>query len=163
MQIIHSLWNSLQGHLRTHSAMPGDGVSPPEEGLYFSEDHFQRQLILERERARRFGMPFMLTLFNVGQLLEEKRQFKGKLLENLCQVLRSATREIDVKGWYIRDFLLGVIFPDVQPQDRNSVLSKINRKLDISLSGADTRKIDMLCLFYPESADEAIPYNAHAR
>jgi len=155
MPTIHSFWQFLPGRRVKKLAAHDDGLISIDDAVYFSEDHFQKMLILERKRAERFGMPFMLTLLNVGQLLEVKRHVKRTLLEGLCLALRSATREIDVKGWYIRDFLLGIIFPDVEPQNRNSVLYKINRTLYSSLSGENAGKIETLCLFYPGPSDDS--------
>jgi hypothetical protein len=157
MQTIHSFWQSLHDRFTGSRAPHDDGLVAVDGPEYFSEDHFQKMLILERKRAERFGIPFMLTLLNVGQLFEENRHFKRTLLDGLSLALRSATREIDVKGWYIRNFLLGIIFPDVQPQNRNSVLYKINRMLYSSLTAENAKKIETLCLFYPGSPEQQIP------
>ena len=70
---------------------------------YCSEEYFQRMLVLERKRTERSGKPFVLILLDIGKLLKAKPQEKTFVLQKLVSVLDSATREIDVKGWYQKD------------------------------------------------------------
>ncbi len=73
------------------------------------EDYFQRMLIHERKRTERFGRTFMLVLLNVKQLLKEMNENKRSVAEDLTAAFNSFIREIDLKGWYLKDALLGMI------------------------------------------------------
>jgi hypothetical protein len=130
-----------------------DSVSFLNGDTYCSEEYFQRMLTLERKRSKRSGRPFMLILLDIGKLLKGKREEKQIVLNRLVSALDSSTSEIDVKGWYVRDSIIGVICQDVNKEDRDSVSGKLSDELD--KGRWFTKKEDsikMFRLFFPDAA-----------
>lgn len=125
-----------------------------ENEAFLSEDYFQKMLINERKRTERFGRPFMLVLLDVGQLLNDKWNERGVLLQNLAVALNSSTREIDLKGWYMHKKLLGILCPEVTMTEKNWIIDEIRQKLKTFLEPNEAAAIKMHCLFYPNIEEE---------
>jgi hypothetical protein len=134
---------------------PVDAISVSAKDSYSSEEYFQRMLILERLRSQKTGKPFMLVLLNIGKLIKGKQAEKAFVLRRLMSVLNSSTRDIDVKGWYMLDSIIGVICKDVGERHRTKVAGRLKDKLHeegiFHLVGNNNDAIKLLCLLYPDS------------
>lgn len=134
---------------------PVDALSCSANESYSSEEYFQRTLILERLRSKRTGKPFMLILLDIGKLTNVKRAEKAFVLCKLVSALKSSTLDIDVKGWYMRDSIIGIVCQDVPEKHRDRVARRIKDKLSekgiFHLVGTNTDAIKLLCLLYPDS------------
>jgi hypothetical protein len=132
---------------------PIDIISFSAKDCYSSEEYFERMLILERLKSQKTGKPFMLVLLNVGKLLKGKPSEKEFVLRRLVSVLNSSIREIDVKGWYMFNSIIGIILEDVQMKHRNSVTGRLKNKLSekgiFHLVGNNADAVKLLCLLYP--------------
>jgi hypothetical protein len=115
-----------------------------------SEEFLQRMIILERKRTERSGRPFLLVFLDVGPLLRDSGRPQEVLLGSLSHALNSSTRDIDVKGWYRKDSLIGVLCTDVRKGDSASVVDKIKGKLKSAFSPDEAKKIKMFVLHYPD-------------
>lgn len=102
-----------------------DFLKDSETGLYV-EDYFHEMVYLERRRAERSGRPFVLLLIDMEGLLGEK---KGPDLRDAARRVSSATREIDLKGWYSRGHVLGVILTETGPDGAENVRAKLIESL----------------------------------
>ena len=68
--------------------------------------------VIDREVARtsRSARPFLLVLIDVsGYGSDERLMIRA---QRVASVLSSSTREIDTKGWYAEDALLGILFTE---------------------------------------------------
>jgi hypothetical protein len=126
---------------------------------YYSEEYFQRMLILERKRSKESGRPFMLILLDIGKLLKGNEKEKTVVFQKLVSVLDTSTREIDVKGWYTQDSIIGIICQDVQKDGNDPVIDKLHDTLVkgcyFSLNAKKTDAIKMLRLFYPDLQEKS--------
>jgi hypothetical protein len=131
-----------------------DAITFSPSDTYYSEEYFQRMLILERKRSKQSGKPFMLILLDIGKLLKGKEKEKKIILQKLVSVLNSSTREIDIKGWYTQDSIIGIICQDVQKNGKDPITDKLYDTLVkgcyFSLNAKKTDAIKMLRLFYPD-------------
>lgn len=94
--------------------------------MFLSEDAFLEVLRLERKRTERSGKPFLLMLLDVGEVSRGRN--KNDLLRETASALFAAAREVDVKGWYEHDNVMGVIFTEVSGTDEK-VSGKIFTKV----------------------------------
>jgi hypothetical protein len=143
--------------MRSITMKSESSTSFSENDTYCSEEYFQRMLILERKRSNRSGRPFMLILLDISKLLEGNNKEKETVLQKLISILDSSTREIDIKGWYMHDSMIGIICQDVHKGNRDSVTVKIGENLvkglRFFLSAKKTESIKMLRMFYPDSQE----------
>ncbi|HBI24018.1 MAG TPA: hypothetical protein DDX84_07450, partial [Nitrospiraceae bacterium] len=95
-------------------------------GLYV-EDYFSEVLSNERKRTERTKRPFLLMLLDIERFQRVKR--KDEVLKDIASVLFSSTREIDVKGWYKHDSIIGVLFTEMNGTDKTSLREKIHGNL----------------------------------
>lgn len=75
------------------------------------EDAFTNVLDLERKRAERSRTPFLVMFLNVEAIVGPGD--KERLLFEAASSLFRATREVDMKGWYERDTVIGIIFAEI--------------------------------------------------
>jgi len=116
-----------------------------------SEEFFRRTLVLERKRTARFGRPFMLIFLDVSELLRDAVMPGEALVEPLAGALSASTRDIDVKGWYRRDAVLGIIFTEVTKASKGPVVEKIKKRLLAGFGPEEAKKIKMFFIHYPEN------------
>lgn len=121
-----------------------------ESETFCSEVVFQRMLILERKKTERSGRPFLLVLFNIDELLKNSKRPKEVLVHALASALNESTREIDVKGWYRQDSLIGVICTEVNRNQRDTVVAKVKNKLLLFLDLPEMKLVSMYLIDYPE-------------
>ena len=72
------------------------------------------------------------------------------MINALAEALNESTREIDVKGWYRKDSLIGVICTEVNRPHRDAVVAKVKNKLLLFFDLAEIRHISMYGIDYPE-------------
>ena len=91
-----------------------------------SEPTFLRQLRLERRRSERSRQPFVLMLLEPAR--GGRDDLRSGLLERSASALLAAIRETDVAGWYTKR-CLGVIFAEVGPRDKASVIGALRARM----------------------------------
>jgi hypothetical protein len=119
------------------------------------EDNFQKMLIREREQTEKSGRQFMLVLLEVGELLNENWSDKGALTYKIALALKASTREMDTKGWYLYNTLIGIICPDLSKDDRNWVIEKIRQRLEAFLDPLEAATVKIYTVFY-SNAEEPV-------
>lgn len=128
-------------------------------GLYV-EDYFNELLRIERKRTERSKKPFLLVLVDISDLAWTDRD---SLLHNVCSVLFKSTREIDVKGWYKHDAVLGILFTELagvgESADlaRSNILQKLRRNLVESTDRKDLERIVVTSHVFPEVGENEEP------
>lgn len=122
----------------------------PDNGLYIPS-YFLERLCFERRRAERSKMPVVLMLLNMGKFSGNE---KGTILKKITLALFSTTREIDIKGWYEHDHVIGVLFSQVNEGCKDSVRKKISRALCECLDPDEMRKIEITIHVFPERKND---------
>lgn len=118
----------------------------------YSEEFFLHTLVLERKRTERSGRPFMLVFLDVGEILSGDGDKPAEVIvEMLARGLSASTRDIDIKGWYRRDSVLGIICTEVTKALREPVVAKIRKRLLAVFGPDDVKKIKMYLIHYPEN------------
>lgn len=126
-----------------------DGV----QGLY-NEDYFNRMLSLERKRTQRSKKPFMLMLLDISKLSNPHPNLVA--IRSVGKVLETAIRETDVRGWYRKGQIIGVIFTELESACeavRNKIFGKLFHSLAGVLDPKDLGKIDISFHVFPEDHD----------
>jgi len=123
-------------------------------GIYF-ERYFREMLCLERKRAERSKKPFLLMLvYPDGDRANEDRD---KVLNRICQVALSCTREIDIKGWYHDQEVVGVIFIEIGETGlddaKEGIYEKIHAHMVNSLDSDQLSKIRISFHIFPEPSE----------
>jgi lipopolysaccharide/colanic/teichoic acid biosynthesis glycosyltransferase len=96
-----------------------------------SEELFTKLLCLERKRSERSRKQFALMLVDAGELLRTDR--REVALEQMTAALSLSTRETDIRGWYRKDSVLGVILTEFGSADVSSALNTVFGKVDSAL------------------------------
>lgn len=112
---------------------------------FYPEDYFHKMLILERKRTERSGKQFLLMLIDIHTIKKISETFKM-----LIKTLDDFTREIDIKGWYKENRVLGVIYPEASKVYRESIMKKITDKIYDKLTAEQSEAISVSCISFPE-------------
>jgi lipopolysaccharide/colanic/teichoic acid biosynthesis glycosyltransferase len=122
------------------------------------EELFTRLLSLERKRTERTGDPFILMILDISLLdgCVPQRQ-----IGEMCDAIRTATRDTDVHGWYAFPSMLGSIFTASRNDDRTAVLSALERKIETALhrvlQPVERSNVRISYHFYPEDFEDGKP------
>ena len=119
------------------------------------EETFLKLLRLERKRAERSGRRFVLMLLEAGSLLRTSGD--GLVLDTVLGSLLESTRETDLKGWYERNSIFGVIFTEIEAEGGvvlKALLSKVSNALCTALSVEQVNEIKLSFHIFPEGESE---------
>ncbi len=123
-------------------------------GAILSEKQFGELLCLERRRAERSRKPFVLVLIDLQKALEHDRS--GNLISNVWSSVCSASRDSDIRGWYLQDGTIGVIFVEIKPDGPIPVTDIIHAKvcsaLSRTLKSEELKRITISLYLQPDSA-----------
>jgi lipopolysaccharide/colanic/teichoic acid biosynthesis glycosyltransferase len=119
---------------------------------------FQRMISVERKRTERSRKPFVLMLLDMGSCLPSDN---GKVLGKVLSALSLSTRETDVTGWYENNSIVGVMFTEINIDDRGSILStmmaRVSETLRSNLSLEQFGRISISFHLFPEDWDHNTP------
>ncbi|MFV1976552.1 MAG: sugar transferase [Candidatus Scalindua sp.] len=121
----------------------------------YVENYFHKMLALERKRTERSKNRFLLMLIHI-----QNHRWDGdanKIKKKLAYVLSSTTREIDIKGWYKYNSVIGVIFTEMNGTDKNLIRDKIYNKLGDILDIEQAEKIEISSHVFPEESNKERP------
>jgi lipopolysaccharide/colanic/teichoic acid biosynthesis glycosyltransferase len=122
------------------------------DGWLLSEDDFARALSLESKRAERSRKLLLLMLLDASKLREIHEDNIAH--SAIFSALSASTRETDMRGWYKRGSIIGVIFTEISEGEKNAVggavLSRVTKLLETNLSPARTKCIVVSLKFFPE-------------
>ena len=100
-----------------------------EDRHIFDEGAFQRMIALERKRTERSRKRFLLMLIETGASWRTNCQG----LKAIVSVLSARTRETDITGWYKTGAVAGVMFTEINLDDKNRVLATILDRVSTAL------------------------------
>ncbi len=98
-------------------------------------DHqrFVRMLRAERKRNERSGRRFVLMLLECTGAASSTDS--AKVFREVIRQLLLQTRETDIKGWYKEQTVFGVIFTELEQDDRKAVVSTLLTRMSNLISG----------------------------
>lgn len=109
---------------------------------------------VERKRAERSGRCFILMLLEASRLIKHGTN----LMDSVLATLAASTRETDIRGWYTKGSVLGVIFTEIDSADPTSTAHLLSRKMSKVLSGSLgeelAEQVHISCHVYPEDHPE---------
>ncbi len=122
------------------------------EYSFYPEDYFRGMLLLERKRSERSKRPFMVMLLNISELAPD--MVKGKIIKKIIKTLSTATREIDVKGWYKLNLVMGILFTEFDGISIESLKEKMVISLKNILTPQQFSQVTMAAHSFPEKVKE---------
>src|SRR5579864_1989911 len=101
-----------------------------------SEKSFHKMISSERRRTERSHKPFLVMLLDMGDETPDSNHGNG--LGRIVNVLSLATRETDAVGWYKNGLVVGVMFTEVDAEEKkhilNTMLARVSSTLQDNLS-----------------------------
>jgi len=97
---------------------------------FYSTSEFHHMLRIERKRADRSKKPFLLMLLDLSAI--NTKEYDNYTLQEIKKILVSCSRDIDIRGWYVRDIIAGTIFTEMASVDENSIQTifhKVHKKI----------------------------------
>jgi len=149
-----------------HSRFSRDDVrsDPPSANLQDKSDRemldeaaFRKVISLERRRTERSRKPFVLMLLDFSASPETFD--RGKLR----QALSVSVRETDMVGWHKTDSVYGVIFTEMNLDDRGTMIDSMTSRMDevlhVYLGLEQLEQIRVSFHVYPEEWNDGVREN----
>lgn len=131
-----------------------EGVSAGYETAITGERQFGELLCLERRRAERSRKPFLLMLIDLKEAQRNDRT--GNLVHRVWSSICSASRDSDIRGWYLQDAILGVIFVELNPDEpvpvTDVIHAKVSSALGRHLKSEEFERLGISMYLQPDSA-----------
>jgi lipopolysaccharide/colanic/teichoic acid biosynthesis glycosyltransferase len=118
---------------------------------FYVEGYFNEMLSIERKRTERSRKPFLLVLIDISKLGRGDGRTDATI--RISEALSSSTREIDIKGWYTYDSVIGIIFTEIDGLEKDVMRDKIAGNLAHVLGVDKLKNIAISCHIFPETAD----------
>jgi lipopolysaccharide/colanic/teichoic acid biosynthesis glycosyltransferase len=134
-----------------------------DDPAFFDEKHFQRMLRLERMRTERSKRPFLLLLLDLSRLIETTQDIK--IVDEVKTSLIPLLREVDIRGWYHHNKIIGVLFTEIALMDKTFIDTAIHKIYDRFLERLNPHWINNIYISYhvfPETNQElsaGVPFN----
>ncbi|HUH66143.1 MAG TPA: sugar transferase [Syntrophales bacterium] len=103
-----------------------------EEFDCYGEEYFNDFLAFERKRSERSKRPFVVLTLDFTGITDMTSRCES--IKWAVQTLSMITRETDIKGWYRRPEVLGVIFTEINGLDTETLQKYILKDLQASLA-----------------------------
>jgi hypothetical protein len=127
------------------------------DNLLCPEVLFNQILSWEQKRSKRSNRPFMLMLLDIQEQVANKNGSDHSLKDKLARALYNSTRDIDQRGWYVQDQVMGVIFSELSDQDINHASELVWRRVQFGLhqtiNPQELRQVDVSLHMFPEGCD----------
>jgi len=125
-----------------------------ESGLaLLSEPMFRKVLSLERRRSERSGQRFVLMLVHAGEFLQSGSN--EETLDAIVAALSVSTRETDLRGWYEKDAVVGVICTEIGAGDMTSAISALHSRVSGALrNGLCLEHVNMIHMSFHVFPDD---------
>ena len=124
--------------------------------IILPEEYFHRTICLERKGAERSGKPFLLMLLDLGNAIPIEKN--SKVIQSVLSALALSTRDTDVAGWYKQDKVVGIMFTEIAPDLKKSILATILMRVSGSLKDCLTleqfSQIGITFHLFPEDWEE---------
>lgn len=123
-------------------------------GLYV-EDYFHEMVYIERKRAERSKSSFVLMLIDFDPVLGDGSV--REIIKGAALAVSASTREIDIKGWYKHNHVLGVVFTDTGSSGVAHIRDKISREIasDQSIGRITAEKLRISFHVFPDEKKTA--------
>ena len=123
------------------------------------QEAFHKMITLERKRTERSRKPFLLMLLDAGSELPSDRN--SRLLVAVLKSLAISTRETDAIGWYATGAVVGVMYTEIAPCDRSSIvatmLARVSNSLRENLGLEEFHRVKLSFHLFPEDWDHDDP------
>ncbi len=122
-----------------------------------AQDLFTKQLGLERKRAERSGLRFVLMLLDPSRLVRGKR--REGALDRIISALAHSIRETDIKGWYTES-VIGIVFTEIGTDGTPVAQALLNRITDALCRTLEIEEMNEIILsfhIYPEDWEAGGP------
>lgn len=135
-----------------HLGSTGPVGGSVDERTILNEHAFRQMISLERKRSERSRNSFLLMLLEMGQNLhpDKNESIPGSVLSALSR----QTRETDAVGWYDDHSIVGIIFNEINHEDRGTALSTLSARVRETLRGDLTfeqfDRMKLSCHVFPE-------------
>lgn len=137
---------------RSHREGLGTADAPCGERTILTDQEFRRMIAVERKRSERSGKCFLLMLVDIAD--EMPVRHTGTVLDRIVVSLTSSTRETDVIGWYEGRRVVGVMFTEICPEDRQAnvdgLMGRVVDSLRGKLTAAQFDYINLSFHLYPD-------------
>jgi hypothetical protein len=120
---------------------------------FYDESVFNEMLDLEKKRSRRSRRPLILMRIDVSGLMKTDPADARRKLE---RALASGIRETDVRGWYRRGAVVGIVFTELQsaaPHVQEILIRRVTARLIARIDPDVLFEIKVTFHMFPE--DEA--------
>jgi len=132
-------------------------ISPASSAEGFcSEALFSEKLLRERQRTDRTGRPFLLMQIDLESLRKQdptrnsrdREKIEQKLMTGICSLIR----QTDIAGWFSTSSVLGVIYTEIDGEDRFAIREKLLTRVKEQLTdilGPKLSAVHISVQFYP--------------
>ncbi len=140
---ITSLFRKLR---HDHSAIKSSILD--ESFGFYDENYFKELLVLERKRSERSGKPFLLSMVDVSSILKGKN--KNEAAKNISSAIRKSCSEMDIKGWYNKNFVVGIIYVDIDSSKIDSIIQKLKDNFAKVMSPSNYTQNKITYIVFPQ-------------
>jgi hypothetical protein len=127
------------------------GTDAPEGSEYFFDEAvFNEMLNRERKRSQRSMKPLILMLLDISGPNEPNLAYARR---KLLKAIANGIRDTDVRGWYKRESIVGVLFTEIEsasPSVREILFRRVMASLVSQIDPSALFKIKVTFLMYPE-------------
>jgi hypothetical protein len=161
----HSFINLFQSPIEPGESNLRGIIGRCEKETFISEMEFEKMVLLERKKTDRTGRPFLLMLLSmVPERNADIRNMK-KFMGDISLALDYSTREIDIKGWYLNNAIIGILCTDINKRNMKILTNRLYSTLKNSINMFHDLHCKVSSMLYPDfgETEDALSRNVRFR
>jgi hypothetical protein len=122
----------------------------------YHEQYFKEFLTLEKKRCERSKGHMLVMLADLSRFHDKSERLK--IAEVMAEVLSNVTRDTDIRGWYVEDLVIGVLFTEMAreeatlPTTARHIANKCEGRLSSCIGADSFSRIEITWHLFPEES-----------
>lgn len=123
-------------HAKQHAIIQKEISNITRSPYFYSEILFHEMLNLETKRNYRKKNPFLLISIDTSSLMSRGKHRQGigriarlRMVHKLIQMMHVSTRDIDIKGWFRENQVIGIICTEIEKEFHKNLVEKIQNNI----------------------------------
>lgn len=131
-ELIHSITQVID----PLEVLENDINNSEQKSIFYSEPYFHNLVIYETNRAYRLQSAFLLISIDISEMMdlddqadEKEKNSRSREINKLIKMLYESTREIDIKGWFCENKIIGIICVNAELKKHAELINILQLKL----------------------------------
>jgi lipopolysaccharide/colanic/teichoic acid biosynthesis glycosyltransferase len=120
---------------------------------FYTQNYFLELLVLERKRTERSQKPIILMVIDIQKARGNFHE--NEFIKKMKRLLALSTRDIDIKGWYETNRLVGIIYTEINSSGADPMVNKLQKNIVELFGPGIAETVEMSWEIFPQDGNRS--------